>query len=119
MQRRSADHKHERAPLLQVHVRRADDQVVVERICDGRHRADAARRDDHPVCHEAAARERRRQIALVMHDVRETEHVIDLPRRLVRNGRLRAGRDDEMRLDVFRFLQRFEHADPIDGTGSA
>src|SRR5258706_10781271 len=119
IERRLADHQHELPALFQMHVGRANDEVVVQRVRDRRHRPDAARGDEHAVRDERARGNRRGEILLVVNDVREAEDVREAAVGLVRDGRLRARRHDEVELDGAVRADRLERSDAVDGARRA
>ena len=114
VERRLAHHQYQLASLLQVHVRGAHDEVVIERVRDRRHGAHAAGRHQHARGQEGAAREGRGQILLVVHDVGHSDDVVIAAVRLVRDRRLRAGRHDRVQLDRAVLADHLEGADPVD-----
>jgi len=71
-------------------------------------------RDEHPGGEERPARERGRQVLLVVHDVRKADDIVVAAIGLVRDGRPRAGRHDRMQLDRAVLADDLERADPVD-----
>ena len=69
VERRLAREQHEAAAFFQSHVGRARNQIVRHTCRDRRESAHGARRDDHSVRAERAARDARADIAIRMDDV--------------------------------------------------
>ena len=115
VERSLAHHEHKLAPLLQVDVGRAHDQVVVQRVRDPGHRADAAGRDEHAGGLERATRDSRGKVVLLVLHVRERQDVGDLAVGLVLDRRARALRHDRVDLDRWIRAQRLKGPDAVDG----
>lgn len=99
-------------PLLQRHIRRAAQQIGIERLCHPRKSLDRARRNDHAVVLERAARNARSHIVSVVNVGRQLQNVGHALIRLKGNRRSGRIRHDKMRLDS-RPLQILEHPDAV------
>ena len=119
VERRLAHGQHERPPLLQHHVRRAQEQVVGVRARDPREGLDRAGRHDHRVGAEGAARDGRADVADAVHDVGECAHVLERVGRLEPQRQVGVAGGDEVRLDVRHLAEPLEQAHAVHHAGAA
>ena len=117
VQRRLAEHQDQAAAFLEAHVGGAHDQVVRIAVGDPAQSFHRARRDQHALGAERAARDRSAHILVTMHDVRKGTHVIRHVVGFLHHCACRGGRDDQVGFENLETAQKLERAHAIDDPG--
>lgn len=118
VQRRLAEHQHQRPALLQGDVGGADEQVLRIAVGDTRERLDRAGGDDHARGLERAAGDRRGQIFVAVAHAGKGAHVARRHVELEAERAQPGFADDQMGRDA-EVLERLEQLDAVDDASSA